>query len=131
VVYCISYELRRSRNCPAFFSVLSTLGARQLVGPVWLVESSLDSGELLRMLMSCLERDDSVAVMQLKAPAEAACWNVSLSGETLLTTVEREEPVAGLAVADQRAEAGQDQDRVWPSRPAAGGVWSIPALPDR
>jgi hypothetical protein len=100
VIYSVSYELRRSRTCPAFFSTLSALGARQLVGSLWLVDTSLEARDLLRMLMSCLDRDDAVAVLPLGDPAHSACWNASAPGTAMLAAVERDEPVAASAVGD-------------------------------
>ena len=113
VIYCVSYELRRSRNCPAFFRALSTLGARQLVGPLWLGESPLEAVDLLRIFQSSLERDDAISVLRLREPVDSACWNASASGEALLSEADRALP----ATVEHQLDSVGEQDRI--SRPAA------------
>jgi len=65
--YIASYDLHNQRHYQPVWSALESLGATRLLESLWVVTTTLSAVELCNRIKAAADKDDSVAVVELKS----------------------------------------------------------------
>jgi hypothetical protein len=74
--YLITYDNKPPRNYAALYRLMASWRAVRLADSVWLAELKGPASEVRRFVASTLQRNDTIAVLELKANADWATLNV-------------------------------------------------------
>lgn len=69
-LFIVSYDLHKVRDYGALHKLLDKWKAKKLLESLWLVELNSGAEPVLDAVQATLDRDDSIAVVELKAPAD-------------------------------------------------------------
>ena len=71
--YIITYDLHNQRTYPPVWSLLESWGAVRLLESVWVATTSSSTVQVRDALQGVIDKDDSIAVVELKTGSDWAC----------------------------------------------------------